>query len=146
MSYQRFTEEEKELHRMPSVYTCPDCSMQDGQHLADCPSVGAGTRNAAGGTRSRRGCGVPLALVAIATALAVAVLVSLTTRPEQALTAASTCYSSCPTVTVLALSRSSVPYGQENLERFTVTVTGPGAPLPGAWRWSRGPAPCALCG
>jgi hypothetical protein len=68
-----------------------------------------------------------LVYVVIGAALAVGLLVSAFVGPEAQLTASEDCYGLCPSVTALSLSSSTVTYGNEQVEKFTVRVTA-GAP------------------
>ena len=68
-----------------------------------------------------------LVYVLIGAALAVGLLVSALVRPEAKLTASEDCYGLCPSVTALSLSSSTVTYGNEQVEKFSVNVS-PGAP------------------
>ena len=68
-----------------------------------------------------------LVYVLIGAALAVGLLVSVSIRPESRLAASEDCYGLCPSVTTLALSRSTVTYGHEQVEKFSVKVSA-GAP------------------
>ena len=68
-----------------------------------------------------------LVYVLIGAALAVGLLVSAFVRPEAKLTASEDCYGLCPSVTALSLSSSTVTYGNELFEKFSVKVTA-GAP------------------
>jgi hypothetical protein len=68
-----------------------------------------------------------LVYVLIGAALAVGLLVSAFVRPEARLTASEYCYGLCPSVTALSLSSSTVTYGKEQVEKFSVKVSA-GAP------------------
>ena len=68
-----------------------------------------------------------LVYVLIGAALAVGLLVSAFARPEPRLTASEDCYGLCPSVTALSLSSSTVTYGDEQVEKFSVKVSA-GAP------------------
>ena len=68
-----------------------------------------------------------LVYVLIGAALVVGLLVSAFARPEPRLTASEDCYGLCPSVTALSLSSSTVTYGNEWVERFSVEVSA-GAP------------------
>jgi hypothetical protein len=68
-----------------------------------------------------------LVYVLIGAALAVGLLVSAFVRPEARLTASEDCYGLCPSVTTLSLSSSTVTYGNEQVEKFSVKVSA-GAP------------------
>jgi hypothetical protein len=63
----------------------------------------------------------------IGAALAAGLLVSLLVRPEARLVDSENCYGLCPSVTTLWLSSSTVTYGYEQFEKFSVKVTS-GAP------------------
>jgi hypothetical protein len=73
-----------------------------------------------------------LVYVIMGAALVAGLLVSVLVRPEPALTAAEECYGLCPSVTALSLSSSTVTYGNEQVEKFSVKVSagtpGTGAP------------------
>jgi hypothetical protein len=56
-------------------------------------------------------------------ALVVSLLVSVFVRPESTLTASEDCYGLCPSVTALSLSSSTVTYGNEQVEKFSVKVS-----------------------
>jgi Bacterial Ig-like domain (group 3) len=73
-----------------------------------------------------------LVYVLIGAALAVGLLMSAFMRPEARLTASEDCYGLCPSVTALSLSSSSVTYGNEQVEKFSVQVSagGPGTGVP----------------
>jgi hypothetical protein len=64
-----------------------------------------------------------LVYVLIGTALAVGILVSAFLRPEPGLTASGDCYGLCPSMTALWLSSSTVTYGNEQAENFSVEVS-----------------------
>lgn len=68
-----------------------------------------------------------LVYVLLGAALAAGLLMSVLVRPEPRLTGAEDCYGLCPSVTALSLSSSTVTYGNEQRERFTVKVSA-GAP------------------
>ena len=68
-----------------------------------------------------------LVYVLIGAALAVGLLVSVSVRSESRLAASEDCYGLCPSVTTLSLSRSTVTYGHEQVEKFRVEVSA-GAP------------------
>jgi Bacterial Ig-like domain (group 3) len=68
-----------------------------------------------------------LVYVLIGAALAVGLLVSAFVRPESRLAASEDCYGLCPSVTALSLSSSTVTYGDEHVEKFSVKVRA-GAP------------------
>src|SRR5580700_3537121 len=68
-----------------------------------------------------------LVYVLLGAALAVGLLVSAFVRPEAKLTASEDCYGLCPSVTALSLSSSTVIYGYEQVEKFSVKVSA-GAP------------------
>jgi len=68
-----------------------------------------------------------LVCVLLGAALAVGLLVSAFVRPEPRLAASEDCYGLCASVTVLSLSSSTVTYGNEHVEKFSVKVTA-GAP------------------
>jgi hypothetical protein len=73
-----------------------------------------------------------LVYVFLGAALAVGLLVSTLVRPEAKLTASEDCYGLCLSVTALSLSSSTVTYGNEQVEKFSVKVTAgaPGTGLP----------------
>ena len=73
-----------------------------------------------------------LVYVLLGAALAAGLLVSVFTRPEPTLAASEDCYGLCASVTVLSLSSSTVTYGNEHVERFSVKVTAgsPGTGVP----------------
>src|SRR5690348_14813710 len=64
-----------------------------------------------------------LIYVLIGAALAVGLLVSAIVRPQPRLAASEDCYGLCPSVTTLSLSRSTVIYGNEQVEKFSVKVS-----------------------
>ena len=68
-----------------------------------------------------------LVYVLLGAALAAGLLVSALARPEPRLTASDDCYGLCPSVTALSLSSSTVIYGKEQVEKFSVKVSA-GAP------------------
>jgi hypothetical protein len=68
-----------------------------------------------------------LVYLLIGAALAAGLLVSLLVRPEPRLVSSENCYGLCPSVTTLWLSSSTIIYGNEQYEKFSVKVTG-GAP------------------
>jgi len=68
-----------------------------------------------------------LVYVLMGAALFVGLLVSVFVRPEPTLTASEDCYGLCPSVTALSLSSSTVTYGHEQVEKFSVKVRA-GAP------------------
>src|SRR5580704_19698384 len=68
-----------------------------------------------------------LVYVFLGVALAVGLLVIVLVRAEPKLTASEDCYGLCPSVTVLSLSSSTVAYGNEQVEKFSVKVSA-GAP------------------
>jgi hypothetical protein len=72
-----------------------------------------------------------LLYVLLAAALAAGLLMSAFRRPEPTLAASATCYGLCPSVTTLTLSKSTVTFGSEQLEKFSVKVSaasGTGVP------------------
>jgi len=73
-----------------------------------------------------------LVYVLIGAALAVGLLVSAFVRPESRLSASEDCYGLCPSVTALSLSRSTLTYGNERVEKFHVGVNvgAPGSGVP----------------
>jgi Bacterial Ig-like domain (group 3) len=73
-----------------------------------------------------------LVYVLIGAALAVGLLLSAFVKPQPRLTASEDCYGLCPSVTVLSLSSSTVTYGDEQAEEFSVKVTAsaPGTGVP----------------
>lgn len=73
-----------------------------------------------------------LVYLLIGAALAVGLLVSVLVRPEPRLAASENCYGLCPSVTVLSLSNSTVIYGFERVEKFSVDVSAssPGTGMP----------------
>jgi hypothetical protein len=72
-----------------------------------------------------------LIYVLVGAALVAGLLVSVFQRPESTLAASEDCYGLCASATVLSLSSSTVTYGNEQVERFSVKVTA-GAPGTGA--------------
>ena len=68
-----------------------------------------------------------LVYVLIGAALAVGLLLSVFVRPESRLAASEDCYGLCPSATALSLSSSTVTYGNEQVEKFSVKVSA-GAP------------------
>ena len=68
-----------------------------------------------------------LVYMLIGAALAVGLLLSAFVRPESRLAASEDCYGLCPSVTALSLSSSTVTYGDEQVEKFSVKVSA-GAP------------------
>ena len=76
-----------------------------------------------------------LVYVLIGAALAVGLLVSVAVRPQSRLAASEDCYGLCPSVTTLSLSSSTVTYGHEQVEKFSVTVSAgaPGTGVPTGW-------------
>jgi hypothetical protein len=72
-----------------------------------------------------------LVYVLLGAALAAGLFVSAVARPEPRLAASDDCYGLCPSVTALWLSSSTVTYGNEQVEKFKVTVSGaPGTGVP----------------
>jgi hypothetical protein len=73
-----------------------------------------------------------LVYVLLGAALAVGLLVSAFVRPEPRLAASEDCYGLCASATVLSLSSSTVTYGNEHVEKFSVKVTAgaPGTGMP----------------
>jgi hypothetical protein len=73
-----------------------------------------------------------LVYVLLGAALAAGLLVSVFARPEPRLTASEDCYGLCPSVTALSLSSSTVIYGKEQVEKFSVKVSAvaPGIGVP----------------
>ena len=73
-----------------------------------------------------------LLFLLIGAALAAGLLVSVFVRPEPSLTASEDCYGLCPSVTALSLLSSTVTYGDEHAEKFSVKVTAraPGTGVP----------------
>jgi Bacterial Ig-like domain (group 3) len=76
-----------------------------------------------------------LVYVLLGAALAASLLVSVLVRPEPRLAASEDCYGLCPSVTVLSLSSSTVTYGKERVEKFSVKVSAgaPGTGVPTGW-------------